>query len=398
MRGGKVRGALVVAEVALALTLLVSAGLLFRSVRQILSIEPGFDPAGVVTLQVVQAGRAFDSDAARLGFYDQALAAVRAVPGVESAAFTSLLPLSGEVDGYGYEVEPLTDRQRLTDNALRYAVSPEYFATMRIPLVQGRLLAATDRPGAPPAVVINQRMARRLFGDADPLGRRLRFGPQMGNGRWMEVVGVVGDVRHYSLAVDPPDLFYVANGQWEWTDNVETLAVRAAPDRAVALIPSLQRAVWQVNPNVPIARIRPMADFVRASAGTRRFTLLALQTLALTALLLSALGLYGVVSGSVTERVREIGIRTALGASPGDVVGQVARHAVSLTLAGAAIGLLGAYGGSRLIGSMLFGVSPLDPLTYGAVVALLGAVALLAAWAPARRAAAVDPTAALRAE
>ena len=393
LRRGRLRGALVVAEVALALTLLVSAGLLFRSVQRLLAIEPGFDPSGVVTLQVVQAGRAFDSDAARLQFFDQALAAVRAVPGVERAAFTSQLPLSGEVDGYGYEVETPGE----TGNALRYAVSPDYFATMRIPLVAGRGLAATDRPGAPPVVVINQNFAWRVFGDANPLGQRLRFGPQMGNGRWTQVVGVVGDVRHYSLAVDPPDAFYMANGQWEWTDNVETLVVRAAGD-PVALVPSLQRAVWAVNPNVPIARVRPMAGFVAASAGTRRFTLLAIQTLALTALLLAALGLYGVVSGNVTERTREIGIRTALGASPGDVVGQVVRHAEALTLTGAAIGLVGAYGASRLIASMLFGVSPLDPLTYGAVVVLLAAVALLAAWAPARRAAAVDPTIALRAD
>jgi len=209
---------------------------------------------------------------------------------------------------------------------------------------------------------------------------------------------VVEDVRHYSLAVGAPDAFYVANGQWEWADNIETLVVRAAPGRAAALIPSLQRAVWSVNPNVPIVRVQPMAGFVAASAGNRRFTLLAMQTLALTALLLAAVGLYGVVSGNVTERVREIGIRTALGASPGNVVGQVVRHAQALTLTGAAIGLVGAYAGSRLIGSMLFGVSPLDPATYGAGVALLAVVALLAAWAPARRAAAVDPTIALRAE
>jgi putative ABC transport system permease protein len=398
-RRGGLRSALVVAEVALALTLLVSAGLLFQSVRRLTAVEPGFDPSGVLTMQVVQAGRAFDTDAARLQFYDLALEAVRAVPGVEAAAFTSQLPLSGEVDGYGLQVEALADADPGDQgSALRYAVSPEYFATMGIPLVAGRLLGADDRPGAPPAVVINRSFARRVFGDGDPLGQRVRFGPQIGNGTWARVVGVVGDVRHYSLAVGAPDAFYVANGQWEWADNIETLVVRAAPGRAAALIPSLQRAVWSVNPNVPIVRVQPMAGFVAASAGNRRFTLLAMQTLALTALLLAAVGLYGVVSGNVTERVREIGIRTALGASPGDVVGEVVRHAQALTLTGAAIGLVGAYAGSRLIGSMLFGVSPMDPATYGAGVVLLAVVALLAAWAPARRAAAVDPTIALRAE
>jgi len=398
-RRGGLRGALVVTELALALTLLVSAGLLFRSVRQLLAVDPGFDPAGVVTLQAIGAGRAFDTDAARFQFFEEALAAVRGVPGVERAGFTSQLPLSGEVDGYGYEVEALPDRQPgESGSALRYAVSPEYFATMGIPLLAGRRLDDGDRPGAPPAVVINRSFARRLFGDADPLGERLRFGPQMGDGPWSEVVGVVGDVRHYSLAVDPPDAFYVANGQWVWADNVQTLVVRAAAGRAGALVRSLTRAVWSVNPNVPIVRVRPMAGFVAASAGNRRFTLLALQALALMALLLAAVGLYGVVSGSVTERTREIGIRTALGATPGAVVGQVVRHAETLTLTGIAVGLVGAYAGSRLIGSMLFGVSTLDPLTYGAVAALLAVVALLAAWGPARRAAAVDPTVALRGE
>lgn len=397
-RGG-MRGALVVAEVALAFTLLVSAGLLFRSVRRLVSVDPGFAPSQVVTMQVVAAGHAFDADAALLQFFDQALEAVRRVPGVRSAAFTSQLPLSGEVDGYGYQARSLPDRAAGEDgSALRYAVTPEYFETMRIPLVAGRSLDDSDRPGAREAVVINESFARRLFGDGNPLGQSLRFGPRMRPGRpWAEVVGVVGDVRHYSLAVEAPDAFYVATGQWDWVDNVATLVVRAA-GRAAALAPSLERAVWSVNPNVPIVRVETMDGFIAASAGNRRFTLLAIQTFAITALLLAAVGLYGVIAGNVSERVREIGIRTALGATRRNVVGQVMRRAGSLTLAGTAIGLIGAYAGGRLIRSMLFGVSRLDPLTYGAVAALMAIVALLAAWAPARRAVGVDPTIALRAE
>lgn len=397
-RGGT-RRALVIAEVALSLVLLVNAGLLFRSIRRLLSVEPGFDPSHVVTLQIVGAGHAFDSDTARLQFFDQALEAVRGVPGVRSAAFTSQLPLSGEVDGYGFEAQSLPDREAgESGSALRYAVTPGYFEALRIPLVAGRPLDAADRPGGPQAVVINESFARRLFGTGDPLGERLRFGPQMGPGRpWAEVVGVVGDVKHYSLAVDAPNAFYVASGQWAWVDNVATLVVRAAGGEA-ALVPSLERAVWSVNADVPILRVQTMDGYITASAGNRRFALLAIETLAIAALLLAAVGLYGVVSGNVTERVREIGIRTALGATSGDVVGQVVRHAETLTLTGAAIGLVGAYASSRLIASMLFGVSALDPLTYGAVTALMAAVALLAAWAPARRAVGVDPTIALRAE
>jgi putative ABC transport system permease protein len=247
-------------------------------------------------------------------------------------------------------------------------------------------------------VVINEGLARRLFGRATALGARLRFGPDMGTGPWTEVVGVVGDVRHYSLAVDPPDAFYVPTAQWDWVDRVQTLVVRAAAGRTVDLVPSLQRAVWSVNPHVPLLRVRTMDDFVTESAGNRRFVLLALEALALTALVLAAIGLYGVVSGNVNERVREFGIRTALGASPGAVVRQVIGHAGTLALAGAVLGFAGAWAGSRLLGSLLYDVSPLDPLTYAAVVLLLAGVAMVAAWAPARRAVGVDPTVALRAD
>ncbi len=394
------RSALVVAEVALALVLLVSAGLLLRSVRQLVAMAPGFDPSHVVTMQVVEAGHAFDSDAARLEFFRRALDAVHAVPGVASAAFTSQLPLSGDVDGYGYEWAARPDVKAGEDgSALRYAVSPRYFEAMRIPLVRGRLPDVTDRPGSPEAVAINESFAKRVFGNDDPLGKRVRFGPETDGDRpWDVVVGVVGDVKQYSLAVAAPDAFYVLNGQWDWVDNVETLVVRSRDGNPAALVPALERAVWSVSSEVPIVRIRTMDGFIAASAGQRRFALLAIEAFALAALLLAAVGLYGVVSGSVTERIREIGIRTALGAAPGDVVGRVVGHALSLTSLGAVIGLAGAYLASRLLTSMLFGVSRLDPTTYLGVFALLASVALLAAWAPSRRAARVDPTISLRAE
>jgi putative ABC transport system permease protein len=395
----KLRNVLVVAQVALALVLLVSAGLLLRSVQRLLSTPAGFDPAHLITMQVVEAGHTFDSDEMRLQFFQHALDAVRRVPGVTRASFTSQLPLSGEVDGYGYEVQQRpADKAGESGSALRYTVSADYFATMRIPLVAGRVLDATDRPGSPVAVVVNESFAKRQFGDANPIGQRVRFGPQMhGDRPWDIVVGVVGDVKHYSLAVNAPDAFYTVNGQWEWVDNVETLVVRAT-GRPETLVPALRRAIWSVNANVPIPRVRTMDSLVAASAGSRRFALLAIETLAIVSLLLAAVGLYGVISGSVTERNREIGIRTTLGASPGAVVRDVLRNALTLAGAGAAIGIGGAWVASRLLTTMLFGVSPLDPLTYGAVLGLLAAVALLAAWAPARRAAGIDPTIALRAD
>lgn len=400
-RRKRTRSVLVVAEVALALVLLVSAGLLFRSVRKLVAVAPGFDASHVVTMQVVEAGHEFDSTQARLLFYHQTLDAVRRVPGVTSAAFTSQLALSGEVDGYGYAVkghDATGPGAGENGSALRYAITPDYLRTMRIPLIRGRLLGPSDRPGTPEAVLINEHFARRLFGDRNPIGQRMRFGPEISSDRpWDEIVGVVGDVRHYSLAAGAPNAFYVLTDQWVWVDHVATLVVRAegAPS---TLVPSLKRAVWSVNGHVPILRTETMDGYIAASAGNRRFALLAIETFAGAALLLAAVGLYGVIAGSVNERVREIGVRTALGATPSEIIGQVVRRALVLTLLGAAIGLVGAVAASRLLTSMLFGVSALDPITYGAVMALLASVALLAAWAPARRAAGVDPTIALRAE
>ena len=396
---GRSRSMLVVAEVALAVVLLAGAGLLYRSVSRLLSVAPGFDPGNVVTLQVVNAGRAAASDAERLQDLQLELEAVRRVPGVRSAAFTSQLPLSGDIDGYGIEAQSIpSSRGGEGGSALRYAVTPEYFDVMRIPLRAGRLLDATDRPGGPGSVVINESLARRLFGDRNPIGERIRFGPEIGDSaRWDHVVGVVGDVKHYSLAARAPDAFYVVTGQWQWVDDVQTLVVRAAGEPA-ALVPALRRAVWSVDANHPIQRTRTMESFVAQSAASRRFVLLVIETFAVAALVLASVGLYGVIAGGVAERMREIGIRSALGAAPADIVGSIVGSALRVSAIGAIIGIPVALWSTRLLESMLFGISRLDAVTYGGVAALLAIVAMLAAWAPARRAAGVDPTAALRAE
>jgi putative ABC transport system permease protein len=393
------RSVLVVSEVALAVVLLVGAGLLYRSVARLMLVPPGFDPSHVVTMQVVEAGHAFDSDPARLQFYEQALTAVRHLPGVASAGWTSQLPLSGDVDGYGYEAQSVpASSNGGVGSALRYAVTPGYFDAMRIPLRRGRLIDAGDRAGAPEAIVINESMAKNLFGNRDPIGERIRFGPEMsGSGAWDYVVGVVGDVKHYSLSADAPDAFYVASAQWGWVDNVQTLVVRATGD-AAALVPSIERAVWSIDRNQPIQRVRTMDAFVTASAGQRRFAMLVLQSFAAAAFLLAAVGLYGVIAGGVVERVREIGIRSALGATPADIVADVVRPALLLAASGSILGIAASLAATRLIRNMLFGVSSIDVLTYLSVLMLLLGTAALAAWAPARRAAGIDPVRALRAE
>jgi predicted permease len=393
------RRLLVVAEVALALVLLVGAGLLLRSLDRLFAVAPGFDPERLLTMQVDASGHRYDADSSRLQYFIQVLDAVRGVPGVASAAFTSQLPLSGDMDGYGVVFQDAAASGGDEGSALRYAVSPGYFATMGISLRDGRLLDGHDVSGAPEAVLINESFAKRRFPGRSAIGQRMRMGPENeAQGRpWDYVVGVVGDVKQTSLAVAQPDEMYVAAGQWLWVENVQSLVIRARGD-AAALVPLVKRAVWSVDADVPITRVATMPELVARSAGERRFALIVFAAFAAAALVLAAIGLYGVLSGSVSERLREIGVRSALGATRGQIVGLVVREGMGLTLVGVAIGLAAAVAASRALVTLLFGVSRLDPLTYAGVIALLAGVSAVACWIPAARAARVDPSITLRAE
>ncbi|MGC2109334.1 MAG: ABC transporter permease [Candidatus Korobacteraceae bacterium] len=391
------RGALVIAEVALALVLLVSAGLLLHSLKRLFAVDPGFDSSRLLTMQVQESGRRFDADAARDRFFKQALDAVRQVPGVESAALTSQLPLSGDLDSYGMQFEAYPNDG--SEAGYRYAVSPDYFATMRIPLRRGRLLNENDRAAAPGAVLISESFARRKFPGRDPIGQHVRSGPDLGHPDkpWSTIVGVVGDVKQTSLAVSEPDAFYTTPAQWAWVDNVQSLVVRTHGD-AASLAPAIRRAIWSVDKDQPIVRVATMDNLLAASEAQRRFALILFEAFALVALLLAATGIYGVLSGSVTERTREIGIRSALGASPKNILGLVFRQGMVLTVIGIAIGLTGAIASTQVLLSLLFAVSRLDPVTYAGVVALLAAMSAIACCVPAWRAAQIDPAITLRAE
>ncbi|HZI42326.1 MAG TPA: ABC transporter permease [Gemmatimonadaceae bacterium] len=396
---GIARNVLVVTEVALALILLVGAGLLMRSLERLFAVAPGFTPSRLLTMQVIDPGRAYRGDTARRLYYERVAEAVRHVPGVTAVALTSQLPLSGDVDGYGYEFQSTPSVKAGEDgSAFRYAVTPPYFATMGIPLRRGRLLDVTDVRGGDEAIVISESLARRKFGDQNPIGQRVRFGPETGSDRpWDVVVGVVGDVKQESLALGQTDAFYVAMGRWWWVDNVQSLVVRTSGDPA-ALAPSVKRAIWSVDANQPIERIVSMDALIERTASQRRFALVVIETFAFAALLLAAIGIYGVLSGSVTERMREIGVRSALGATRGNILGLIVWQGMALTLLGVVIGLCAAVAASRAIISLLFGVSRVDPVTYVGVVVLLAGVSMLACWLPAWRAARVDPAITLRSE
>ena len=393
------RQSLVVAEVALALVLLVGAGLMLRSLARLFAVEPGFDASHVLTMQIDAAGHRYDGDTARYQFFEQALERVRHLPGVTSAAFTSQLPLSGDLDGYGVEWESVPQSANELPSALRYAVTPDWFRTMHIPLRQGRLLEAQDRPGAPEAIVISESLARHVFADANPIGQRLRIGPEVGDAHhaWDIVVGVVGDVKQTSLALGADDAFYVPMGQWSWVDNVQSLVVRTTGD-AAALAPSVERAIWSVDRDLPIIRVTTMSDLLARSEAQRRFVLTVFEAFALAALALAVIGIYGVLAGSVAERMREMGVRAALGATPATIRALVLRQGMTLTLIGTVIGIGAAVLATHAIATLLFGVSQLDPITYLGVTALLLGVSGIACWVPAWRASRVDPAVTLRAE
>lgn len=394
--GRLTRGALVVAEVALALVLLVAAGLVLRSLNQMLAVKPGFDPARLLTMQVQVATGEYRDDAATFRFFEQALDAVRQVPGVESAALTSQLPLSGNPMIYGVSLEGTSANTAASlQGAFRNLVTPGYFETMRIPLRQGRVLDARDIAGAPPVVVLNESFARRVFPGQNPIGKRLHVGDT--DRPLFTVVGVVGDVKQTSLAEDAEDAVYLTPGQWFFAEPAHWVVVRARSEPA-ALTAAVKRAVWSVGRKQPIMRASTMPALVERTAAERRFVLLVLESFALAALVLAAVGIYGVIAGSVTERTREIGVRSALGASPRNILGLVLRQGMRLTVLGVLVGVGGAVLASRLIVTMLFGVSRLDPATYVGVVVLLSATSIIACWVPAWRAARVEPSITLRAE
>jgi len=402
--GRATRNFLVVAEVALALMLLVTAGLLLRSMERLLSVDPGFNAANLLTMQVQISGHKFDNqpldpaagDAARRRFFDQALDEVRKVPGVTAAGYSSLLPLSGDpywIAVYGSQFEK--DPPGSGHNVFRYAVSPGFCQAMQIPLLRGRFIDQQDTASSPFVALISASLAQREFGNGDPLGKRLHVGPT--NYPWFTVVGVVGDVRQNSLALDDADAVYIPEAQSWFADDAVSFVSRTRGD-AAPLAGTIRDAIWSVDKNQPVVRLATMHRLLDLSVAERRFVLILFEAFALVALVLAGTGIYGVLANSVAERAREMGVRAALGASRGDLVALVLRRGLALAAAGVAVGLGCAALASRAVAALLYGTSSLDPLTYGAVAALLLAIAIIACVVPARRAACADPIAALRSE
>lgn len=382
---------LVVAQVALAFVLLVGAGLVSRSMQHLLAEPYGIEPAETVVMQVWGTS-VTGGDEGVHRFWDQSLDAIRAVPGVRSVATTSQLPLSGDSEMFGVVVDGTGREDGADASVLRYSVSPDYHDVLGIPILEGRGLDETDREGTPPVAVVSGSLARSLFGEGPAIGRRLRVGASP---TAFLIVGVAGDVRHGSLASDVTAAVYTTSRQWHWADRVRWVAVDLADER---LVGDVKRAVWSVNSDQSIVRIERLGAVVRRSEARRRFVMTVIGVFGGFALLLSGLGLYGVLSSRVAERTREMGIRAALGATHPELVRLVVRHGMGLSAIGIIIGIVTAVVTSRAVASLLFGVSRLDPATYLAVATLFALVAGFACWVPARRAAKVDPLRSLAAE
>ena len=398
--GWGARRVLVVAETALALMLLAGAGLLLRSFVGLRGVDPGFDTSDLLTFDLSLPAARYDSPEKAQAFVASALQELRGLPGVESAGAAFGLPLSGfrysislyELDGRRFESaeDDVSVQVRV--------VTPDYFDTLRLPVVRGRDLDESDRPGSAPVVWVNQAAARLLWPEGEPLGRHLTLSTGFGLERGRaggEVAGVVRDVRHFGPAAEPQPEVYLAHAQWP-VDFV-TVALRSRRE-PLALLEPARQTLRRLDPEVPLARARSMEQLVALAVARPRFYLTLLAAFAAAALVLAAIGVYGVMAFAASRRVREIGIRVALGAQRRDILRLLLAESGRLALCGIALGAAGTLAAARLLAGLLHGVEPRDPATLAGVAALLFAVALTAAWLPARRAAGVEPTTALRAE
>jgi len=399
LRGNRMRATLVIAESAVAFVLVIGAGLMVQSFARLLKSNPGFDESQLLTLRVKLPNDTKDSPyrepRQRAATFQKFLNNVQAVPGIQSAAFADIVPLSQEDMHMGQfvitEAPAFHAVQRLAADFRD--VTPDYFHTMRIPLLEGRPFSEHDDLDNPEVVIIDRTFAQRFFRGQDPVGKHLQLPDSTHAAR--EIVGVVGPVLDAGLDQRPQPTIYLPSLQSP--DQTMSLVVRTALPPS-AILPGIKDAIWRVDRDQPIFNVREMNQIISGITSAQRVAFLALDAFAFLALALAAIGIYGVTSYAVTQRIHEIGVRVALGAQRGNIVGMVVHSGIKLVGAGVLIGLVASFGLTRLMSSLLFGVSASDPLTFAAVAVLLFVVALLACYIPARRAAGVDPMVALRYE
>lgn len=395
----RLRSALVASEFSLALVLLVGAGLMIRTFVALQRVDPGFDPRGVVTMMVSTSGTPAADSSRHAQFYVDALARVKAIPGVAAASYINHLPIAGDLWGFGFRIEGRPKpRPGDSPSAAYRVVYPGYFGTMRLPLLSGRDFTEADRAGAPPVVVINDFMAKTHWPNENAVGKRIA----VGDSTWMTVVGVAKNAVLETWAAPPAEEMYLPFLQQSryLKGGYMTLVARAACTSdacdAAALATPIRNAIRSVERGAPISAVETMRGVVDGATADQRFYLVLLASFAAIAVALAAVGIYGVMSYAVSRRSHEIGIRIALGADPGSVLGIIVRQGMLLAMIGAGAGLIVAFGLTRLMRGILYGVTPTDVVTFAGVTVLLFLVALVASFIPARRATRIDPLAALR--
>ncbi|MGA8554036.1 MAG: FtsX-like permease family protein, partial [Candidatus Acidiferrales bacterium] len=386
---------LVLVEIAMSLILLCGTGLLLRSFIRLSGVPAGFSSQGVIAMQVslIQAG--YEQPAKRSQFVDRMLANIRAVSGVESAAIVTRLPLNPGSSSRSVTVEGHTyppDSPMRQDSPDYTVASPDYFRTLHIPFIEGRDFQNTDSASAPAVAIINRAMARSYWPGEDPIGKRFRID---GSNQWLETVAVIGDIHQHQLGRPPKPMFFTPFAQDPWTSFTVAIRTQASPSQITS---ALADAVERLDHNLPVYNVRRFDDILAESISRPRFQLALLALFGSLALALAAIGLYGVMSYTVAQRTKEIGIRMALGAQRRHVLSQILWQGTQIAGLGAAVGLVASLVVTRFMKSMLFAVSPLDIATYAGVTAVLVVVTLAACYVPARRATRVDPMVALRYE
>ncbi|HEY0763630.1 MAG TPA: ABC transporter permease [Pyrinomonadaceae bacterium] len=391
----RLRSSLVVFEVALSLVLLVGAGLLTRSFLSLLKTDPGFNSDNLLTMSLVLPALKYKEDPQRAAFFSDLVQRVKAYPGVESAAVVNYIPLGGSNSSDAYLVEGEPEPQPGQEHDGRYRVaSPDYFRTMGITVVQGRGFTDQDKAGATPVVMVNETLARQHWPGQSPIGKRIRFYGPIDRAPWMEVVGVIADVKHdLTIPVEPE--YYLPHAQDPWNGMVLIAKTSVEPS---SLAGALRQQVWAIDKDQPVFDVRTMQEVKSGSVALYSFSSVMLGIFAGVAMVLAAIGIYGVMAFAVTQRTQEIGIRMALGARTVDVLKLVVKHGMKLALLGIVIGLAGSWALTRFIEKLLVGVQPTDLLTFSLVSLCLLVAAFIACYLPARRATKVDPLVALRYE
>ncbi|MCI0485861.1 MAG: ABC transporter permease [Blastocatellia bacterium] len=395
----RLRNLLVIAEVSLALVLLTGAGLMINSFLRLSSIDPGFNPYNLLTMRMDLPKAKYGELRERANFYREVLDRVKAIPGVESAGMISFLPMAFPGGSVSFAIEgqtaPLPDQAQ---GAGYRVVSPDYFRAMGIPLIKGQMFSEQEAQESAGVVIINESMARRYWPGQDPLGKRLKIGRATSNSPWLSVTGVVRDIRQIELSVDPrPEMYFPYWQQHMFWAAPRALVVRTTSGPASA-VAAVRGEIWKIDKDQPISEIRTMKEVVSGTVAEPRFYSALLGLLGGVALLLSALGIYGVISYSVSQRTHEIGVRMALGAGRGRILKLIISQGMTLAGIGILAGLAAAFALTRVIAGFLYDVSATDPLTFAAVSVLLALIAMLACYIPARRATKVDPMIALRYE